>query len=204
MLLQSCITIKEMLLVGPAWTVESLTAYISTLTLAPLCLCQQLCGNCQARGMLCLMQIKEAAIKLGYQPDETFCLKISQLREIFVVRWSVFLLGPAGCGKSAIWKTLMRAQQNFGEKTFFKPINPKVRTWVVDRALHKRYKPLVTLLNSMLALYCVDDIRLLLSLVNSIRSCVFVHTVKASRQQQPIFGQRLMLAVHVRHCVMSM
>ena len=74
-----------------------------------------------------LTQIKEAALELGYQADETFCLKISQLREIFVVRWSVFLLGPAGCGKSAIWKTLMRAQQNFGEKTFFKPINPKVR-----------------------------------------------------------------------------
>ena len=73
-----------------------------------------------------LSQIKEAALELGYQADETFCLKISQLREIFVVRWSVFLLGPAGCGKSAIWKTLMRAQQNFGEKTFFKPINPKV------------------------------------------------------------------------------
>lgn len=72
-----------------------------------------------------VVQIKEAALELGYQADETFCLKISQLREIFVVRWSVFLLGPAGCGKSAIWKTLMRAQQNFGEKTFFKPINPK-------------------------------------------------------------------------------
>ena len=71
-------------------------------------------------------QVKEAALELGYQPDETFCLKISQLREIFVVRWSVFLLGPAGCGKSAIWKTRMRAQQNFGEKTMFKPINPKV------------------------------------------------------------------------------
>lgn len=48
-----------------------------------------------------------------------------QLREIFVVRWSVFLLGPAGCGKSAIWKTLLRAQNNFGEKTIFRPINPK-------------------------------------------------------------------------------
>ena len=51
---------------------------------------------------------------------------MSQLREIFSVRWSVFLLGPAGCGKSAIWKTLMRAQQNFGEKTVYRPINPKV------------------------------------------------------------------------------
>jgi dynein heavy chain len=62
-------------------------------------------------------QVKEAAIKLGYQPDETFCLKISQLRELFVVRWSVFLLGPAGCGKTAIWRTLMKAQNNAGEKT---------------------------------------------------------------------------------------
>lgn len=73
-----------------------------------------------------MLQIKEAAEELGYQPDETFCLKISQLREIFVVRWSVFLLGPAGCGKTAIWKTLLRAQQNFGEKSVYKPINPKV------------------------------------------------------------------------------
>ena len=62
-------------------------------------------------------QVKEAALELGYQPDETFCLKVSQLREIFEVRWSVFLLGPAGCGKTAIWRTLMRAQNNAGEKT---------------------------------------------------------------------------------------
>lgn len=73
-----------------------------------------------------MLQVREAAKELGYQPDETFCLKISQLREIFEVRWSVFLLGPAGCGKTAIWRTLMHAQQSFGEKTIYKPINPKV------------------------------------------------------------------------------
>ena len=61
------------------------------------------------------LQIREAAEELGYQADDMFCLKISQLREIFVVRWSVFLLGPAGCGKTAIWKTLLREQQMFGE-----------------------------------------------------------------------------------------
>ncbi|KAK9843805.1 hypothetical protein WJX81_007069 [Elliptochloris bilobata] len=70
-------------------------------------------------------KVREAAIELGYQPDDKFCLKVSQLREILVVRWSIFLLGPAGCGKSAIWRTLMRAQQLFGEKTVYKPINPK-------------------------------------------------------------------------------
>lgn len=72
------------------------------------------------------MQVKEAALELGYQPVDTFCLKVSQLREIFAVRWSVFLLGPAGCGKTAIWKTLLRAQQLMGEKTIYKTINPKV------------------------------------------------------------------------------
>ena len=70
--------------------------------------------------------MREAAEELGYQATDTFCLKVSQLREIFSVRWSVFLLGPAGCGKTAIWRTLMRTQQLLGEKTIYKPINPKV------------------------------------------------------------------------------
>lgn len=70
-------------------------------------------------------KIRESAVELGYQPDDTFCLKISQLREIFEVRWSVFLLGPAGCGKTAIWRTLNRAQNKHGEKSIVKPINPK-------------------------------------------------------------------------------
>ena len=72
-----------------------------------------------------LGQVREAAEELGYQATEAFCLKVSQLREIFSVRWSVFLLGPAGCGKTAVWRTLLRAQQLLGEKTVYKPINPK-------------------------------------------------------------------------------
>lgn len=55
-------------------------------------------------------------------------MKIGQLRELLGVRWSVFLLGPAGCGKTAIWRTLMKAQNNAGEKTLYKPINPKAVT----------------------------------------------------------------------------
>jgi dynein heavy chain len=70
-------------------------------------------------------EIKKAAMELGYQPEDAFCLKVTQLREIFEVRWSVFLLGPAGCGKSAVWRTLQRAQNNFGERTQSRPINPK-------------------------------------------------------------------------------
>ena len=67
----------------------------------------------------------QAAEELGYQSSDTFRLKVSQLREIFEVRWSVFLLGPAGAGKTAVWRTLMRANILFGEKTQYKAVNPK-------------------------------------------------------------------------------
>ena len=51
---------------------------------------------------------------------------MSQLREIFGVRWSVFLLGPAGSGKTAVWRTLAQAQADVGEATDAIVINPKV------------------------------------------------------------------------------
>ena len=73
-------------------------------------------------------EIKKASIELKFQPEDVFCLKITQLREIFEVRWSVFLLGPAGCGKTAIWKTLAKAQNAFDEKTITRPVNPKAVT----------------------------------------------------------------------------
>ncbi len=44
-------------------------------------------------------------------------------RELFVVRWSVFLLGPAGCGKTAVWRTLMKAQLALGEKTIYRCVS---------------------------------------------------------------------------------
>ena len=70
-------------------------------------------------------QIRSSATTLGLQAEEVFTLKITQLREIFEVRWSVFLLGPAGCGKTSIWKTLLHAQNAFGERSIAKTINPK-------------------------------------------------------------------------------
>ena len=73
-------------------------------------------------------QCRASARELRYQADDMFALKISQLRELFVVRWSVFLLGPAGCGKTAMWKTLRHAQMELGERTVYKPINPKAVT----------------------------------------------------------------------------
>eukprot|EP00961_Rhodomonas_salina_P210442 2841340-Rhodomonas_salina.1 len=70
-------------------------------------------------------KISEAAKNLLLQPEEIFVLKVSQLREIANVRWSVFVLGPAGCGKSEMIKTLAKAQNLFGERATIASLNPK-------------------------------------------------------------------------------
>ena len=70
-------------------------------------------------------KIAEACNALLLQPEELFKLKVSQLREIAVVRWSVFVLGPAGCGKSEMIRTLAKAQNLFGEKATINVLNPK-------------------------------------------------------------------------------
>ena len=63
----------------------------------------------------------------GLKGEEVFMTKILQLQELLEVRHSVMLLGPAGCGKTTVWKTLL-ASQNIGKS---KPVavcdtvNPK-------------------------------------------------------------------------------
>ena len=69
--------------------------------------------------------IEEAAKAANLQAEEMFVIKASQLREILVVRWSVFLIGPAGCGKSELIKTLSKAENVFGEKSTINVLNPK-------------------------------------------------------------------------------
>ena len=70
-------------------------------------------------------KISEACVALSLQAEEIFMLKTSQLREIAVVRWSVFVLGSAGCGKSEMIRTLAKAQNLFGEKATINSLNPK-------------------------------------------------------------------------------
>jgi len=45
---------------------------------------------------------------MGLMPEKEFTLKIVQLYEILGVRHCVFIIGPPGCGKSAVWKTLIK------------------------------------------------------------------------------------------------
>jgi hypothetical protein len=72
--------------------------------------------------------VQQAAVELGYVPEPAFLLKVSQLREIFQVRWSVFLLGPPGAGKTAVWKTLQRALCLSGQPAIASVMNPKSMT----------------------------------------------------------------------------
>jgi dynein heavy chain len=61
------------------------------------------------------------------QSEETFISKVLQFQELCDVRHSVMLLGPAGCGKSTVWKTLAGCHNHEKVKhvTVYETINPK-------------------------------------------------------------------------------
>ncbi|PFH34573.1 dynein heavy chain family protein [Besnoitia besnoiti] len=59
------------------------------------------------------------------QAEEQFVLKCVQLREILSVRHCLFVLGPPGCSKSCVWKTLNKALVSIGEDAVFEALNPK-------------------------------------------------------------------------------
>ena len=69
--------------------------------------------------------IVEAAGAINLQAEDAFVLKCTQLRETLAVRWSVFLIGPAGCGKSELIKVLSKAENIHGEKSTINALNPK-------------------------------------------------------------------------------
>ncbi|CBZ52837.1 GA26239, related [Neospora caninum Liverpool] len=61
----------------------------------------------------------------GLTAHPEFVLKVVQLQELLKIRHCVFVMGPAGAGKSSVWKTLARAQDQVGLRTTFVDINPK-------------------------------------------------------------------------------
>jgi dynein heavy chain len=77
---------------------------------------ESLCGDvCKATNLQC---------------DISFTSKVVQFEEILQVRHSVMILGPPGCGKTTIWKTLANCH-NFGKAkhvTAYETINPKAVT----------------------------------------------------------------------------
>jgi dynein heavy chain len=61
-------------------------------------------------------------------PDEHFTLKVAQLDELLAIRHCVFVMGPAGAGKSVTWKMLARARDDKDpqQKVYIAHLNPKV------------------------------------------------------------------------------
>lgn len=65
---------------------------------------------------------------LGLVNEEIFVLKVVQLAEILEVRHCCFVIGPPGCGKTTVWKTLCKTYCNKGEPCEFDTLNPKAVT----------------------------------------------------------------------------
>lgn len=73
-------------------------------------------------------EVKRAALDLKLQPEDAFILKVVQLKELFEVRHSVFIVGNAGTGKSQIWKTLNRMYANQKRRPVAIDLDPKAVT----------------------------------------------------------------------------
>lgn len=71
--------------------------------------------------------VEKVLVSRGLQPEERLVLKTVQLDELMLVRHSIFIIGPAGCGKSVCWQTLSEAkQQQTGKPIVVRDLNPKV------------------------------------------------------------------------------
>ena len=70
--------------------------------------------------------IEEVTVTAKLYPHELFIEKVVQLKELLEIRHSVFVMGPAGAGKSCTWKMLAAANTKNGEKTMTVDLNPKV------------------------------------------------------------------------------
>jgi|MDSV01.2.fsa_nt_gb dynein heavy chain len=70
----------------------------------------------------------KATERLSLWPDEHFTLKVTQLNELLAIRHCVFVMGPAGSGKSTCWKTLSSAVGDMAhhQKVRVACLNPKV------------------------------------------------------------------------------
>ena len=74
----------------------------------------------------CIQSAEERKLLKG--EADIFITRCVQYAELLDVRHSVFVMGPAGCGKSECWKTLARAFRLMGDQCDYKVMNPKAVT----------------------------------------------------------------------------
>ncbi|CAD7941439.1 unnamed protein product [Amoebophrya sp. A120] len=66
--------------------------------------------------------------KRGLQTDSSFVVKVVSLLDILFVRHCCFIIGPGGCSKTEVWKSLMAAVKEIGQEGLWEQINPKAIT----------------------------------------------------------------------------
>lgn len=73
---------------------------------------------------------QKVCLENGLQSDDGFIKKVVELQELVEVRHSVMLIGPAGCSKTSIWKTLTCCHNVGAPKPIcvYETINPKAVT----------------------------------------------------------------------------
>jgi len=61
----------------------------------------------------------------GLIPEEQFVKKCVDCSDILEVRHCMFIIGPPGCGKTTVWKTLIQTHKNNDEDGEYDTLNPK-------------------------------------------------------------------------------
>ncbi len=69
--------------------------------------------------------ISDVVRKAKLHPEPRFIEKVIQLKELMVIRHCIFVMGPAGAGKSAAWKMLIAAFNADGKPSLYQDLNPK-------------------------------------------------------------------------------
>ncbi|CAK0838245.1 unnamed protein product [Prorocentrum cordatum] len=69
--------------------------------------------------------VSVVAKERGLQADPQFIIKTVSMIGILEVRHCMFIIGPTGCGKTEVWKTLMEAQKKIGKDGMWEQANPK-------------------------------------------------------------------------------
>ena len=73
-------------------------------------------------------QVMEEEYGYTNDPDGYLILKIAQLIELLVIRHCIFMMGPPGSFKSAVWRILAKSKDRLGDKMFIVDYNPKAFT----------------------------------------------------------------------------
>lgn len=65
---------------------------------------------------------------MGLYLEEQFVTKCIDTADILEVRHCMFIIGPPGCGKTTVWKTLLQTHKNNKEDAEYDTLNPKAVT----------------------------------------------------------------------------